>query len=198
MNIKTQNETLRRIAQYLMLHSSFTHNIGLLNGKIGISIFFYHYARYTERKIYNLFADELIDEIYSEINKKVSCSFEDGLCGIAWGIEYLIKNNFVGANADEVLGELDKQIVEWDVRRISDYSLQTGLTGIACYVISRIENKTHENVYISQDYINDLIESLTQKQDINKEIPILINQLETIINKKRIFHIYNPIFEIII
>jgi hypothetical protein len=45
-----QEEILSRIARYLMLHGSFTSNIGLLNRKIGIAIFFYHYARYTGKK----------------------------------------------------------------------------------------------------------------------------------------------------
>lgn len=197
MNMNTQNEILRRIAQYLMLHGSFTYNIGLLNGKIGVSLFFYHYARHTGRKIYNSFADELIDEIYKEIQKDLSCNFGDGLCGIAWGIDYLIKNNFVEANADEVLEELDKRIVEWDVRRISDYSLQTGLTGIACYVICRMKNNEHENTYISQDYIFDLIQSLAKKQEDKKEIPMLVSLLEKIANKERILRSYNPVFEIV-
>jgi hypothetical protein len=180
-----------------MLHGSFTHNIGLLGGKTGVSVFFYHYARYTGKKIYNLFADELIDEIYKEIHRDLSCSFRDGLCGIAWGIGYLIKNSFVEANADDVLEELDRRIVEWDVRQISDYSLQTGLMGIACYVIGRMENKKHGNICISENYISDLIQSLAKKQEYKKEIPLLINLLETIVNKERILLPYNPVFAIV-
>jgi len=43
---------LQRIANVLLLNASFTDNLGLLNGKMGIAVFFYHYARLTENNIY--------------------------------------------------------------------------------------------------------------------------------------------------
>ncbi|MDR0574375.1 MAG: hypothetical protein LBG96_10175, partial [Tannerella sp.] len=148
--MKPNDELLQRIARYLMLHGSFIDNIGLLNGKMGIAIFFYHYSRYTGKNIYDDFAGELIDEIYNEIHVNTPCDFKDGLCGIGWGMEYLIRNNFVNADSDEVLEDLDKRIMERDVRRITDYSLETGLKGIACYVIERRKNRTNENPCIGQ------------------------------------------------
>ena len=42
MNTERKQEILKRIARYLMLHASHTTNIGLLNGKMGIALFFYH------------------------------------------------------------------------------------------------------------------------------------------------------------
>ncbi|GHT19372.1 hypothetical protein AGMMS4957_03820 [Bacteroidia bacterium] len=188
---KLQEEILPRIARYLMLHGSFTNNIGLLNGKTGIVLFFYHYSRYTGKKIYDAFAGELIDEIYKEIHLDTPCNFKDGLCGIAWGIEYLIRHQFVEANPDEVLEDLDKQIIERDVRRMTDYSLDTGLKGIACYVIERCKNRINKNFYIGQDYLLDLIEALTKAEDAG----LLINDLKKIVNKETIINAYNPLFE---
>jgi lantibiotic modifying enzyme len=194
--MKTQEETLPRIARYLILHGSFSHNMGLLNGKTGIAIFFYHYARYAKRKIYGNFADELIDEIYSEIHRDLSYNFKDGLCGIAWGIDYLIKNNFVEADADEILEDLDKQITERDVRRITDYSLETGLKGIAYYVIGRKQNRKNENVYITMEYIMDLAKTLAKNKE-EEETCLLINVLEKIIRKETIVEFYNPVCSIL-
>jgi len=62
-NNKVENR-LQRIANVLLLNASFTDNLGLLNGKMGIAIFFYQYARYTGNKVYEDYAGELIDEIY--------------------------------------------------------------------------------------------------------------------------------------
>jgi hypothetical protein len=101
---------LQRIANILLLNASFTDNIGLLNGKTGIAIFFYHYARYTGIKIFEDYAGELIDEIYEEINTNTPVNFADGLPGIGWGIEYLIKNGFVEADSDEALADIDSAI----------------------------------------------------------------------------------------
>ena len=150
-----KNQLLQRIARYLMLHASFTDNIGLLNGKTGIAIFFYHYFRFTGKKLYCDFADVLVNEIYKEIHVNTPLNFKDGLCGIGWGIEHLIRNHFVEADRDDVLVDLDKRIMEWDVRRISDCSLETGLAGIACYVVSRMEDheKEHAIIRLIQFYL---------------------------------------------
>jgi hypothetical protein len=195
MNNKEKNELLQRIARYLMLHGSFCNNIGLLNGKTGIAVFFYHYARYTKKRIYDDFAGELFDEIYKDIHVNIPVNFKDGLCGIAWGVEYLIRNKFVEGNSNDILEDLDKRIMEWDVRRITDCSLETGLSGIACNVISRMENREKYLFFISQDYICDLIEALKgSKKDTN---PVIIEILKNIINRKMIINPYHPVFEII-
>ena len=48
--IKQKFEILQSISHNLMLHSSFINNIGLLKGKMGIAIFFYHYYNYTKKE----------------------------------------------------------------------------------------------------------------------------------------------------
>jgi hypothetical protein len=93
-----------------LLNASFIDNIGLLNGKMGIAIFFYHYSRYCGNKIYEDYAGELIDEIYEEINSSTPVNFANGLTGIGWGIEYLIQNKFVDADSDEALAEIDNAV----------------------------------------------------------------------------------------
>lgn len=104
------NKRLQRIANVLLLNASFIDNPGLLNGKMGIAIFFYHYSRYTKNKVYEEYAGELIDEIYEEINTSTPVNFENGLTGIGWGIEYLVHNGFIEANTDEVLADIDNYI----------------------------------------------------------------------------------------
>ncbi len=94
-------DRLQRIANVLLLNASFLDNPGLLNGKMGIAIFCYHYSRYSKNKIYEDYAGELVDEIYEEINTSTPVDFENGLTGIGWGIEYLVKNGFVQADTDE-------------------------------------------------------------------------------------------------
>ncbi len=178
-----QSTNLTRIVRYLMLHSSFTHNLGLLNGKTGIAIFFFQYARHTGIKLYEKFAEDLVIEIYDEIHTNYSTSFYDGLCGIGWGIEYLIRNKFVEADADEVLEDFDRRILERDVRRIADGSLNTGLKGIACYIISRCANKINRNNSLNKEYIQDLIWSLNKEAFNNPDSLVLINQLENIMNE---------------
>jgi len=178
MEITKKNDSLTRIAKFLMLHGSFMNNLGLINGKMGIIIFFSHLSRYTGKKIFEDFAGEMIDEIYKEIHDHYPSDFENGLSGIAWGMEYLIQNQFVEADANAVLEDLDKMILEWDVRKIRDSSLETGLEGIAHYVISRFKGNSKEKVTIPKDYISDLIISLKENKDSkNSQMLFILSEI---------------------
>lgn len=156
----TRKELLARIARFLMLHGSYVDDLGLLNGKMGIVLFFYHYARYTGSMVYDDFAGELLDEIYAEIHDHNPCNFSEGLCGIAWGVEYIIQHRFVEADANTVLADVDRMIQEWDVRKITDPSLETGLAGVGHYVISRYSGKKENTPQIPMDYIADLLHAI--------------------------------------
>ena len=179
-------DILERIARTLLLHGSFTKDLGLLTGKMGISIFSFLYSRYSRKSIYENFAGDLIDEIYEDIHIGYSKNFDKGLAGIAWGIEFLIQNRFVNANADDILKDIDSQLIERDVRKITDDSLNSGLKGIAHYIISRCGNKTTENPILKTEYIVDLVQSM---QNIcppdDTESHILTDILTDIVSGKR-------------
>ncbi|MCG8310039.1 MAG: hypothetical protein MI975_21765 [Cytophagales bacterium] len=140
------NERLRRIANHLLLNASFIDNIGLMHGKMGISIFFYHFARITQNKIYEEYAGELIDEIYQEINKSTPTDFENGLAGIGWGIEYLAQNKFIEADTDDVLEEFDARLKrELDCNPPESIGLLNGLVGFGTYFLKRVQDPTSTN-----------------------------------------------------
>jgi hypothetical protein len=101
------DKQLRHCADLLLLNADFTDSLGLGNGKMGIAIFFYHYARYSGSKQFENYADELIDQIYEEINVSTPSDFEKGLAGIGWGIEYLVSSGFIEGDTDEILNEID-------------------------------------------------------------------------------------------
>ena len=131
-------ERLQRIANVLLLNASFLDNPGLLNGKMGIAIFFYNYSRFSKNKIYEDYAGELLDEIYEEISTSTPVNFENGLTGMGWGIEYLVKNGFVQADTDEALEEIDNAIYRHRIN--SPVLINTGddLFGYGFYHIARI------------------------------------------------------------
>lgn len=178
-----KHEVLQRIARYLMLHTSFTDNIGLLDGKMGVVLFFMNYSRYTNCKRYEKFAGELLDEIYDEINIDCSANFGNGLAGIAWGIEYLIRNRFVKAESNEILKELDDRILERDVRRVKDTSVESGLKGIAYYTISRCAEREYSLTFY--DYITELVQTLKVTTEKDHELELLTATLQDIINKNK-------------
>lgn len=84
--------------------------IGLFNGKMGLCIYFYHQARYSENKDYQKFAVKLLESIYNQINNFLPIDVENGIMGICSGIIYLIDNKFVNGNPNSILKDLDDKI----------------------------------------------------------------------------------------
>ncbi len=162
---KNKDILLKRIARHLMLYSCFNHNIGLLNGKLGVVIFFYFYARYSKITYYDTFAGELLDEIYSEINVNNSVNFNDGLCGIGWGIDFLIRNKFVEGDVNEILVDIDKTIFYRDIEIIIDDNLKFDFKGHVSYVINRNFNdqKIFNKSYLLK--LHDLLQSSLFSED---------------------------------
>ena len=155
----------QRIANALLLNASFIDNLGLMHGKMGIAIYFFHLARETKNQIYEDYAGELIDEIYDEINIHTPCDFENGLAGIGWGIEYLVQNGFIGADTDEVLEEFDKRIIhEIAYHAPEDIGIPQGISGYIAYFSKRVKKGSKKNpalkrallkaILLLQKYIN--------------------------------------------
>ena len=176
INPNDDKETLSNMSRFLMLRGSFTSNLGLMNGKMGIVIFFYHYAKYTRNSLYRRFAGEMLNEIYQEMTNAYPYNFSDGLCGIAWAMVYLIRNDFVSTDDEkDLLGDLDAKVMEWDARRLNDASLETGILGLGHYILSRF-NAKEKRFYLPQDYLRDYFE-VAQQNNIN-EINQIISEME--------------------
>lgn len=159
---------LKQIADRHILQGLFCKEIGLWQGKMGMALFFYFYARHTYNRWYEEFANELLDDICNELSSQIPVAFANGLCGIGWGIEFLKAQRFIEGDTDEILCEIDKEIMERDVRRISDYSLETGLEGIAVYVRSRLDSHRTPGEHclpFDTDYLKEINEAC-QKADI--------------------------------
>lgn len=135
---KHDKNLLQRIVGRLLINSSFTSNLGLFHGKMGIVLFFCHYARYAGNSDYDEFAGELMEEIYEDINTSISTDFENGLGGIGWGCLYLFNRGFMNGDIDETLGDIDLRIMEQDPARTRDFSFRQGLGGISHYVCCRL------------------------------------------------------------
>ena len=80
---------------------------------MGIAILFYHYSRKLSENDFEIYANELIDEIYGEINTRTPLDFTNGLTGIGWGIEYLKINRFIEGDTDKILKEIDDILLQY-------------------------------------------------------------------------------------
>jgi hypothetical protein len=177
---KSHNEELlQRIANHLIINSSFWDNLGLFRGKMGIVVFFFHYSRHTNDSLYEEFAENLLNETFEEIHNQLPIDFENGYLGIGWAIEYLAQQGFIEGDTNEILEEIDKKVMERDVRRISDMNLNTGVEGIFHYMLSRLcnnQNVDNDNVFDEQ-YFEDLygVANRAGENEISKSLSMLID-----------------------
>lgn len=160
-----KNNYLQRIARHLIINSSYTDKLGLYDGKMGILIFFAHFARYTQKKVYDDFVGKLLDEVYSEIHTETPINFKNGLCGIGWSMEYLLQNGFLDGNSNEVLAEIDAKIMERNPFHINDNSFETGAAGILFYILTRLfsTKREKEEIPFMTSYLNSW-QQIAQKE----------------------------------
>ena len=123
-----------------MLKSNFLDEIGLFDGKMGITVFFYHYARHTGSDVYADYAGDLLDDVWGHLHNRLPDTFGSGLTGIAWGIEYLIQNKFVSGNSNEICEDMDAHIMHIDPRRMTPQFIEKELEGFLHYVLIRISS----------------------------------------------------------
>lgn len=194
MNSYNEASISNKILAHLIINYPFMPDIGLLHGKMGGVIFFYNYAKHSQKDYYEKIAEYLFDNLTGCLFNHTRIDFEHGLCGIGWGIEYLIQNQFIAGNSDEILEDIDRKIMEKDIRRISDFSFATGLEGILYYIITRLESYDRGNNHLHFDsaYLKDLYESINRPgygNHLNRE---MVNQYNSYYNNRKINYDNTP------
>lgn len=150
---------LIHLAAYLRSTISYVHQGGLYNGRLGIILFFYHYAEYAKSNEYKDLADHMLENILSQLKVDMPIDVAFGVCGLGFLLSYLLSLKFVEGTPDDVLSEVDKMVVDntdWDSE---DWSFETGLTGVIYYVSYRFSTATPAvQTTFSFSYRHDLLQ----------------------------------------
>ncbi|UGU15233.1 hypothetical protein LS482_16290 [Sinomicrobium kalidii] len=176
--INVLNEVLRQ-------HISKTKNIGLLNGKMGVSLYFFNLSKQTNDIAFQELAESLIMELYEEAGKtNIQPDFENGLAGIASGIIYLVNNNFVEADLDDILSDVEDRMYKYITEHIGKLpiGIRRGIMGFIFYYLYRLQqyDLTQESakIYILKRILVDLTNrmcELMEKGDIKTSDPLLFD-----------------------
>ena len=135
-------QDLRQIADMLLLNGTLTECPGLVHGKMGIAVFFFHYALYTGNELFADYAMDLIGETLNQIHVNSPADYEKGIAGIGVGIDYLIQNNFLNVEEDICEDFDDRMVRAVMYDPCQDFSQYDGLTGYGRYWISRLRYET--------------------------------------------------------
>ena len=140
--------------------------IGLADGRMGLCIYFYYISRIYKSKEYNKMAELLMGEILEQVANMKEYDIESGLAGIGLGIDYLVENEYVKGNINDILEDVDdilfKQICNLKKKDDDDISLQLQLL---YYFIVRLkkQNKNSENEYFFREVLIEIINSISEK-----------------------------------
>ena len=160
---KIQRIEIGQALAYLTINGSYLNDLGLFHGKMGIVLFFSELAHVSQNSAYEDLASNLLGEIYEEIHYDLPINLENGLCGIGWGIEYLVQHGLLEGDTDEILSDIDQKVMEINPLRMKDFSLRRGLGGIACYVLARLNaSRQSQTLPFDDDYLNFLQEAMSQ------------------------------------
>lgn len=153
----------KQILQCIILRSMFSHLTGLYYGKMGVLIFLYIFRKKRLCIDMDLLLDYLIDDVCNNVTHDMNYSFEDGISGIGWGLEFLVQEKFIQADND-FLYELDQIIMEKSLFRISDCSLDRGLEGILHYVFMRLKGaKLYKSSHgFTSEFVNEVCNNCTK------------------------------------
>lgn len=148
----------------------------LFTGKTGIALFLFYYWKFTKKdEAYNRGSELLINSINS-IYKYRSFSFCNGLCGIAWSINHLIKHEFIEGNSNDIMKNTDNILYLYMKKCIleKNFDLLHGSLGVALYFLER-DNKQ------SKKYTFEFIDSL-HKSSIRMKKGIAWKDINNTIN----------------
>lgn len=120
--------------------------------------------------IYEAIGGKLIDVIWSRITSATPCSFENGLLGIGWLIEYLLQHNLVDGNICEILEDVDNKLLTYNYEKDSDFSIETGVMGFIFYMTARMKGAHLRNEDISKSNcdFNDIRSLITNRLLVSK------------------------------
>ena len=167
-----QSTDINTIAEMLVLNGSLTECPGLVHGKTGIAVFFLHYAKYTGNRLYEEYAMDLLNEMQSQIHSNSPTDYERGIAGIGVGIDYLINNNLLQTEGDDIFADFDARMyraVMYDPWL--DFTLYDGLTGYGRYWNLRLRRSTSNNR--ARECLSHIIEL------INKQLPDISEKEQT-------------------
>ena len=195
-------QTLKRISEVLIQQGVVISNPGLLHGKMGLVVFFLHYAKYTGDKSYEDYATVLMDSIQDIIMQQHVINYADGLAGIGIAVEYLTQNNFVEVNTNEVLGHFDKKIfLETVYGDRKNAGLFTGLSGLGRYFLFRVTGDCTKGNHIGTLYnkmslihITDIFERMChsiKKTEIEDVLRFLFEMKQINIYPNKVMRLLN-------
>ena len=134
-------------------------SIGLHAGKAGMALYLAYYARHTDQEQYLDKSMELLQDCFSRMNEAdTNYTLCSGIAGTTWVLAHLARHDFIDAEVDETLKELDDFLLKTALEDIAEgqYDLLHSGLGLGVYFLERWLGGQRDNS------LSRIIESLNQ------------------------------------
>jgi hypothetical protein len=128
---------LSRITNLLLVNTSFCNSFGLMNGKLGASLFFFYSQTISQDRDYERLGNIFLDEL-SQLPIDIDRSFSDGLSGIGYGLTFLNSQKYILEDINSILEDSDPKIFGAVIHCLVGNI--TVLIGTGHYLISRLRS----------------------------------------------------------
>lgn len=108
---------------------------GLICGHMGVVLTIANCSKLERMTYLDIVCEYLLEKIFNKLGTTSDISFEKGLTGVGWGIEYLIQNNLMIGDSNELCRDIDDKIMNYDLDRMNI----DDLLGVQHYVLARIQ-----------------------------------------------------------
>lgn len=107
----------KRILNHLILNSFLLSDTSLMYGKTGIAIAFYQYGIKHDQR-FHFVVHDLLENIEESLYIDELFSFESGLLGVAWGVNYLILKNIDFKKYAIIPNKILDLIIQYDLNKL--------------------------------------------------------------------------------
>ncbi|MDR3340308.1 MAG: hypothetical protein LBT25_09520 [Candidatus Symbiothrix sp.] len=112
-----------------------------LRGATGISLFFFLYARHTDKEEYEERACTLLEKVLENTASLTSHSYAQGIAGVGNTVRFLLTESFVEADSTDFFNDIDK-IIRTELKKEMPvaFGFESGITGLGHYALQSAEN----------------------------------------------------------
>jgi lantibiotic modifying enzyme len=170
MNKELLEKKLKEIDQIIKSKYKEETQIGVLAGLAGISLFEFYYSKYLDIDDHADIGVEMLTDCIDKINEGYSYpTFCTGIAGAGWVLDHLEQEEFMDADNDDLLPELDQYIYTFMVTDMKNgnYDFLHGAIGYAFYFLNRYRNTKSDE--LKEKYKGFLIEFLDLLEGLSED-----------------------------
>jgi len=134
-------EIIKKIHESLTSHAILSKNIGLLNGKMGVGLYMFEAARQNHQPDLQKLAERMVNNVVEQLEtvEITNNGFEDGLTGIVFGLEYLVRERLIFPEDENSFMNLNDRIFNAVIDHAENIPIDlTGIVGCLFYLYPKL------------------------------------------------------------